>query len=449
MLIETEFENGDVRQHDLGRLSRPAKMICGEGVGLMLEDARAILKRLQTAIVVDQVEEISRTSRACPDCQIQRRIHDYRVRKLDTLFGRITVRAPRVRHCRCEATDHGTTGSPQSILSHVLPDRATPELRRLHADLGSRHSFREAARILDTFLPCVPQSHVTVRNRLGQVAKEMEDECVKPAPVGADDNIGTVGTTLFLDGAHIPSRPEYQKRHLDVLVGKIEGRKGPRHFGMVKEGATSPILLLREELGQAGWRSGDPLTVLTDGEPALPNLVNLAVGRQFTHILDWWHISMRVRHVETAIKGLLQCEGFPRHAMLFQRPVERLRWWIWQGRPRLAVTMLQWLVLDCTHIRTDDPELRSAANRAQSRCQALLSYLSNNIRSLCDYGSRYRRSLPISTSRAEGCADDIANARMGEKRRMRWSPRGAHRVAVTRAAVLDGRLTISHRKLAA
>jgi hypothetical protein len=34
-------------------------------------------------------------------------------------------------------------------------------------------------------------------------------------------------TVSFLDGAHIPSRPEYQKRHLDVLVGKIDGpRKG-------------------------------------------------------------------------------------------------------------------------------------------------------------------------------------------------------------------------------
>jgi hypothetical protein len=35
---------------------------------------------------------------------------------------------------------------------------------------------------------------------------------------------------------------------------------------------------------------------------------------------------------------------------------------------------------------------------------------------------------------------NYANVRMGKKQRMRWSPRGAHRVAVVRAAVLDGRL---------
>jgi hypothetical protein len=38
---------------------------------------------------------------------------------------------------------------------------------------------------------------------------------------------------------------------------------------------------------------------------------------------------------------------------------------------------------------------------------------------------------------------------MGKSRRMRWSARGAHRVAVTRVAVLDGRLTVEDRKRAA
>ena len=69
--------------------------------------------------------------------------------------------------------------------------------------------------------------------------------------------------------------------------------------------------------------------------------------------------------------------------------------------------------------------------------------------SLVDFGAHHRKGPPISTSRAEGCDDDIANALMGERRRMRWSPRSAHRDAVARAASLDGRLTISHRTLAA
>jgi hypothetical protein len=64
----------------------------------------------------------------------------------------------------------------------------------------------------------------------------------------------------------------------------------------------------------------------------------------------------------------------------------------------------------------------------------LRCYLANNVDALIDYGARYRFKLPISTSRAEGCVDEIANARMAKKQRMRWSPRGAHCVATVRAA---------------
>ena len=73
-------------------------------------------------------------------------------------------------------------------------------------------------------------------------------------------------------------------------------------------------------------------------------------------------------------------------------------------------------------------------------CQELRAYLDNNEAALIDYGTRCRAGRPISTSRAEASVDEIANARMAKRRRMRWSPRGAHCVATVRAAVLDGRL---------
>jgi len=66
--------------------------------------------------------------------------------------------------------------------------------------------------------------------------------------------------------------------------------------------------------------------------------------------------------------------------------------------------------------------------------------LTNNERALIDYGKRYRAGRQISSSRAEGMVDEIANTRMAKRQRMRWSPRGAHCVATVRAAVLNGRL---------
>lgn len=67
-----------------------------------------------------------------------------------------------------------------------------------------------------------------------------------------------------------------------------------------------------------------------------------------------------------------------------------MAWAIVPGSHPLAVTQLQWLVVDCSRVQTDDPELCAAADRVQSRCKALLTYLSNNMGSLCDYGARYR-----------------------------------------------------------
>ena len=255
--------------------------------------------------------------------------------------------------------------------------------------------------------------------------------------------------TVFLDGAHIRCRPEYQKRHLDVVVGKIESLNNCRRFGLVQQAVLPPASQLRQDLRAIGWDHRKVVTVISDGEPALPNLVRDAVGGKVRHILDWWHISMRIQHVENGVKGLLQIGGFSGIPMLLKRPAEMLRWYLWHGKVMTATTSLQWLIVDCARLNTDDRMAAEAARRVQARCRDLYSYLAHNMDSLTDYGRRYRTGLPISSSRAEGCVDDIGNTRMGKRRRMRWSPKGAHRVAVVRAAVLDGRLTAAYQRAAA
>jgi len=85
--------------------------------------------------------------------------------------------------------------------------------------------------------------------------------------------------------------------------------------------------------------------------------------------------------------------------------------------------------------------LRKPVDRFRSHCDGPSAYLTNNETALIDYSLRYHASMPASTSRAEGCFDEIANLRMAKRRCMRWSHRGAHRVTLLRVAVLDGRLS--------
>ena len=445
--METTFDDGTRRTHRLGDLSRPYRLTNSEALGLLLSDAKAIISQIQRAILTDQLEEVVAVNRTCSACGSTKSIHDYRTRVFDTAFGRFRHQVPRLKQCKCGVAAGYKCRGEQSPVAKIFPDRATPELCRLQTELGSRHSFREAARIMETFLPCAKQINTTVRNRLGRVAQSFIDR--EPAQISVDEDAQSPPLTVFLDGAHIRCRPEYQKRHLDVVVGKVESPNMCRRFGLVAQAGPSPSGQLRQDLLALGWDGQRPVTVISDGEPALPNLIRAAVDGRVRHILDWWHISMRVQHIENAVKGLLQTESFTGFPELFKRPAETLRWCLWHGKIMTAGTRLKLLMIDSGRVTTEDAAVRAAAARVEARCRELYTYLGNNWDALTNYGWRHRNGFSISSSRAEGCVDDIGNARMGKSRRVRWSPRGAHNVAVTRAAVLDGRLSVSHQEMAA
>ncbi|MDR7127399.1 hypothetical protein J2X53_004248 [Pseudorhodobacter sp. 4114] len=403
-----------------------------------------ILKEIQRAVLQDQVEEICEIERVCQSCHTYLPIHDRRSRRIDTLFGRVTVEAPRVRICMCRFPGFPESTAAFSPLTRMLPGNATPELCRLQADLAARHSFREAARILNVLTPCARQNHATIRNRLASVADGLETFCPE-GQADPDVQSGRSEMTVFLDSAYVRSRPEYQRRNFEVIVGSIESKKGnKRRFGLNLAGVDNPLEYLRSNLKAAGWTPSSAITVLSDGDPALPRLVRNAVNGNVEHVLDWWHISARIRHVETTFQTLLsQFENDETSDV--EALVERLRWRIWHGQTQCALAELGMLFQFAMEVRDCTPgDAREAALSAAARTMDLQTYLTHNMSALVDYGRRRRQGKAVSTSRAEGLVNEIANVRMGKKQRMRWSPRGAHRVATVRAAVLDGRLSTRH-----
>jgi hypothetical protein len=361
------------------------------------------------------------------------------------LFGTVKVAAPRIRLCACADT-LGLCDVSLSPLSHLLPDRCTGELRRLQTELGARHSFREATRLLETFLPCSSSNHASVRNRLHRVASRIEavEAAAAPAPAAPRRRCkAPAEIVVMIDGAHLRAVPGHPSHHLDVTVGKVEtaGRL-PRRFALAPLGAKQPAQDVRAALLAQGWQPGRPISVISDGEPALLNLVRAATGEPVCHILDWWHLSMRVRHVEQALAGIYALRPTYQAGLDYvSLDVERLRHLIWNGYADEAGQALWALThLASEAIYLNGEHLGPAVHRFLLHCQDLRTYLANNESALIDYGIRYRAGRPISTSRAEGSVAEIANARMAKRRRMCWSPRGAHCVTSVRAAVLDGRL---------
>ncbi len=457
--LEARTSAGEVTTTELVTFSRPGVVSTLAEIGLMLAETKTLLAKLQASMLCGQVAAYAAHHRVCAACGVLQPLKDRRTRRLQTLFGTVEVEAPRFKVCRCRQPVPlaGVTVSP---VGRLLTARCTPELERVQAELGARTSFRDGARILEALLPVSPANHESLRNRTHAVALRLEaagrqaaaevtavrDDTAKAAAVDAGRPV------VMLDGAYIRAVPGHQVRNFEAVCGKVEREGHPtRRFALVRSVAEQPHALLRAALQGQGWREGDAVTAISDGDPALPALVRSATAGPVEPILDWFHLSMRVHHVEQVMRGLCALEPpplvLPDHAQI---DVERLRSLLWNGHHEKACEALGRIASWAKDaVMPNEPAAEAKFRRLAARCAELRSYIETNEGALIDYGQRSRAGKPISTSRAEGTVNQLVNARMNKRRQMRWSPRGAHRVLQVRAAVLDGRFRQQAIQLAA
>jgi len=457
--LEARTSAGEVTTTELVTFSRPGVVSTLAEIGLMLAETKTLLAKLQASMLCGQVAEYAAHHRVCAACGVLQPLKDRRTRRLQTLFGTVEVEAPRFKVCRCRLTTL-LAEVTVSLVCALLTARCTPELERVQAELGARTSFRDGARILEALLPVSPANHESLRSRTHAVALRLEaagrqaaaevtavrDDTAKAAAADAGRPV------VMLDGAYIRAVPGHQVRNFEAVCGKVE-REGhaTRRFALVRSVAEQPHALLRAALQGQGWREGDAVTAISDGDPALPALVRSATAGPVEPILDWFHLSMRVHHVEQVMRGLCALEPpplvLPDHAQI---DVERLRSLLWNGHHEKACEALGRIASWAKDaVMPNEPAAEAKFRRLAARCAELRSYIETNEGALIDYGQRSRAGKPISTSRAEGTVNQLVNARMNKRRQMRWSPRGAHRVLQVRAAVLDGRFRQQAIQLAA
>jgi hypothetical protein len=149
------------------------------------------------------------------------------------------------------------------------------------------------------------------------------------------------------------------------------------------------------------------------------------------HVLDWFHLSMRIQHVAQAVKGWASAvpAAAERTAAL--------------ARPDGAAPAL----ID-TPLTDLDSVLETADNQPARKVAALLhgleTYLAGQADLIIDYATARRRGEPISTATTEGTVQRLLHRRRGANQQMRWSPRGAHRMLKVRTATMNGTLASDH-----
>jgi hypothetical protein len=99
--LEARTDQGEVETTELVTFNRLVADGSLAELGLALSEAKAVMAKLQVTMVQSQLAEYAARHRICPQCRVSQPLKDRRTRRLQSLFGRVDVEAPRFRVCRC------------------------------------------------------------------------------------------------------------------------------------------------------------------------------------------------------------------------------------------------------------------------------------------------------------------------------------------------------------
>ena len=137
--LETMTSAGKVKTTELVTFSRPAVVSTFAEIGLMLDETKTLLAKLQVSMLCGQVAEYAAYHRVCAACGALQPLKDRRTRRLQTLFGTVEVEAPRFKVCHCRPAAPMAGAALFSPVCALLTARCTPELERVAGRAGRTH----------------------------------------------------------------------------------------------------------------------------------------------------------------------------------------------------------------------------------------------------------------------------------------------------------------------
>jgi hypothetical protein len=194
-------------------------------------------------------------------------------------------------------------------------------------------------------------------------------------------------------------------------------------------------------LHRLGATPSTPVTILSDGADGPRSLGEAACIGPTSHVLDWFHLAMRIQHVAQAAEGWpTDTPGEREDGARLTDAVEHIRWRLWHGQVQRALDLagetLAWLeaMADAT---------TAAAAKVTALLRGLETYVSGQADLIIDYATARRIDEPISTATTETTVQWLLHRRMGANQQMRWTPKGAHCMLKVRTAIADDALPMT------
>jgi hypothetical protein len=458
----TVTDDGTEHREEIADLIRAEAAI--ETTGMTLAESKHLLHDLQRAIVDQQVVSYLDQQRACPHCGRHRRIKAHGTAPFRTLFGVVSVPNPRWQHCDCRSHTEQTFRP----LATLLPERTSPELRYLETKWAALVSYGLTTKLLHGVLP-IDRKHsaVTVRNHTLAVARRSEQR------LGAEQAIFLEGSQAERDRLPIPDGPlavgldggivrarrdttgDKAPALFEVIAGKsiLAFRRAEREdvppsskcFALVQSVDPKPKRRLYELLRSQGMQANQQVTFFSDGGDtvrALPTYLH----PEAEHILDWFHLTMRITVLQQCARGLTQAPitemvGAAADERSLARQLESAKHYLWHGNSAKALDRLDDIADDLEIWGDDDPQParpeRDAAARMGKYVRELAGYIAHNAGSIVNYGERYRNGERISTAFTESAINQVVSKRLVKKQQMQWTPEGAHLLLQVRTRVLN------------
>lgn len=405
-------------------------------LGLSLDETKSLLAQLQQQIVAQQIDAFVDEARTC-DCGQIHSIKGHHTIRYQTLFGKLKLSSPRFYTCSCQSNEYKSF----SPLRQALKERITPELLYLQSKWASLMSYGITANLLNDVLP-ITANQATVYNHTRRVAQRLEAEVEEEAHVYIDGcemewaelPIPDMPLTVGIDGGYIRERQDDKRKAgvCEVIVGKSIPYDGKGKCLAYVSGDDRPKRRLHNLLKSQGMQHNQTVTFLSDGGDNVRNL-QVFLNPQAEHILDWFHVTMRITSIRQMMKGLKPHPDMwiSPEEMLSQ--MQRIKWFLWHGNVYKALDIVD-------HIREPLEIWYDQNNKYGKTWKALeefYHYIEVNRPFIPNYGERYRYGERISTGFVESAVNQVIAKRFAKKQQMRWTRQGAHYLLQVRVKVLN------------
>ena len=298
--------------------------------------------------------------------------------------------------------------------------RSTPERTYFLAEWGSKLPYRKAAELLGEFLLAsnAKLSHTSVRRQTLSVGALLDQRVTEPEEYDCLEPCRQVDRasnrlTIAIDGTYVRSDLTNGLYQHYVVAGRVE-RDGDLggHLAWVAQRADDALQFMRAAMRNDGWTERSRVAVLADGADGLADLVGAVSPNTCRSILDWFHISMRLRPIEQMVPKiaavLKQLDVGIGEFVVKKTP--RVRYQMWNGQWHAAVRRMHEIyqaakVGLAVESAIDTERLR----RFRRHLFEFKEYLRNNWKNLTNYAHAYRHGLRISSAPAESGMSHLVN----------------------------------------